>query len=274
MVSLDKSSLEELLHLKDIAHEHFSKNEEIDEVKTVDLPYICTDYFIALKYIAIQNDRLANLEKAYSHLNDFFTWLARFGIAVHPSTTSDPAVQRQEKIARYQCMTELRASLDPCEPAMLDGDAQRSYWLRWLQLRGLQAVEEYIFIAREIELLQSHMLSGSSSNSNNGSARAHHVQSPTNTIRVTRPFVLTKTGRELVQDSVFKPGHQLPTMSIDEFLELERERGNMITGTVDSAHKVDPETDADFDSGTRKLRQRDERWDWIARGTGNRHNRS
>jgi len=35
--------------------------------------------------------------------------------------------------------------------------------------------------------------------------------------------------RARLQAQVFAPGHRLPTMSIDEYLEIERQRGNIIT---------------------------------------------
>ena len=49
-----------------------------------------------------------------------------------------------------------------------------------------------------------------------------------------RPFTILPAGesadRARLQGQVFGPGHRLPTMSIDEYLEIERERGNILTG--------------------------------------------
>jgi hypothetical protein len=45
-----------------------------------------------------------------------------------------------------------------------------------------------------------------------------------------RPFVISNRGREEIQKQVFRPGHNLPTMTIDEYLELERQRGNILSG--------------------------------------------
>ena len=36
--------------------------------------------------------------------------------------------------------------------------------------------------------------------------------------------------REQIRKGVFRPGHNLPTMTIDEYLEEERRRGNIIEG--------------------------------------------
>lgn len=47
-----------------------------------------------------------------------------------------------------------------------------------------------------------------------------------------RPFVLTsnKSKRQEFQEGVFRPGHNLPTMTLDEYLQAEFEQGNVITG--------------------------------------------
>lgn len=44
-----------------------------------------------------------------------------------------------------------------------------------------------------------------------------------------RPFTLLDT-RQSLRKSVFRPGHNLPTMTIDEYLEEERARGGIIEG--------------------------------------------
>lgn len=38
-------------------------------------------------------------------------------------------------------------------------------------------------------------------------------------------------------DNVFKPSHRLPTMSIDDYLKQEYERGNVLKGGTDSEPK-------------------------------------
>lgn len=48
-----------------------------------------------------------------------------------------------------------------------------------------------------------------------------------------RPFTILPSGtieRTRLQAEVFRPDHRLPTMTIDEYLEEERRRGNIITG--------------------------------------------
>jgi immunoglobulin-binding protein 1 len=47
-----------------------------------------------------------------------------------------------------------------------------------------------------------------------------------------RPFVITSehNKREEIRKGVFKPGHNLPTMSIEEYIDREMERGNFLSG--------------------------------------------
>jgi len=109
--------------------------------------------------------------------------------------------------------------------------------------------------------------------------------------RPLRPFTILGSNaaeRARLQTQVFGPDHRLPTMSVDEYLEIERQRGNIITGggpqsverLTTSEHLA---LDADMD-GTifgeqraEEKRQKDEQWaqytDANPRGAGNTMNR-
>ena len=90
-----------------------------------------------------------------------------------------------------------------------------------------------------------------------------------------QPFTIVGTRAEL-QKGVFKPGHNLPTMSIDEYLEEERRRGNIIEGGGEASYNR-PEPDEDniekADQATYKARQWDEFKEENPRGAGNTLNR-
>ncbi|KAG1728640.1 TAP42-like protein [Suillus paluster] len=106
-----------------------------------------------------------------------------------------------------------------------------------------------------------------------------------------RPFTILPAGasdRARLQAQVFGPGHRLPTMSIDEYLKIEQERGNILTGggpqseeqpTSSEQLAIDSEMDGAV-FGEMKLeekRQKDEQWaqfkDANPRGAGNTMNR-
>jgi len=75
-----------------------------------------------------------------------------------------------------------------------------------------------------------------------------------------RPFTLLDS-RQTLQKGVFGPGHNLPTMTIDEYLEEERARGGIIEGGG-AASGLSPEPDEDNyekgDAETMKAREWDE----------------
>lgn len=58
-----------------------------------------------------------------------------------------------------------------------------------------------------------------------------------------RPFTLLDS-RQTLKNGVFKPGHNLPTMTIDEYLEEERARGGIIEGGGEASGII-PEPDED-----------------------------
>ncbi|KAJ3555851.1 hypothetical protein NM688_g2349 [Phlebia brevispora] len=106
-----------------------------------------------------------------------------------------------------------------------------------------------------------------------------------------RPFTILPAGstdRARLQAQVFRPDHRLPTMTVDEYLEIERQRGNIITGggpqseaklTTDEQLQLDSEMDGTAFALPRaeEKRQKDEKWaqykDTHPRGAGNTMNR-
>lgn len=111
-----------------------------------------------------------------------------------------------------------------------------------------------------------------------------------------RPFTITPSmaagapgeTRRRMQGEVFRPSHRLPTMTIDEYLEEERRRGNIIDGggpaqAAQATPKEQRAERAEMD-GTREAEEAEEEarqeamhWDEFRdshrRGEGNRMNR-
>ena len=90
-----------------------------------------------------------------------------------------------------------------------------------------------------------------------------------------RPFTLLDK-RQRLQEGVFRPDHNLPTMSIDEYLEEERRRGGIIDGGGDKSG-VRPEIDEDDMAQVDEETMKDRRWDDFKdnnpKGVGNTLNR-
>ena len=89
-----------------------------------------------------------------------------------------------------------------------------------------------------------------------------------------QPFTLLDK-RSQLRDGVFRAGHNLPTMSIDEYLEEERRRGGIIEGGGNTGDPPQPDEDdmAEVDAATMKAREWDEFVEANPKGAGNTINR-
>lgn len=89
-----------------------------------------------------------------------------------------------------------------------------------------------------------------------------------------QPFTLLDRRTQL-QQGVFRSGHNLPTMTIEEYLAEEHRRGNVLQGGEQSG--IQPEIDEDdldkADEETMKARAWDEYVEANPRGSGNTLNR-
>lgn len=92
--------------------------------------------------------------------------------------------------------------------------------------------------------------------------------------KLLKPFTLLDH-RQRLQHGVFQPDHNLPTMTIDEYLEEERKRGGIIDGggPQSGQREVVDEDDVDkADEATMKARAWDEFVEENPKGAGNRMN--
>lgn len=88
-----------------------------------------------------------------------------------------------------------------------------------------------------------------------------------------QPFTLMDKRTDL-QQGVFRSGHNLPTMTIDEYLEEERRRGGILEGGTSNEVPEPDEDDFDkVDEETMKARAWDEFKEDNPRGSGNTLNR-
>ncbi|KAF4445654.1 TAP42 component of the Tor signaling pathway, partial [Fusarium albosuccineum] len=87
-----------------------------------------------------------------------------------------------------------------------------------------------------------------------------------------QPFTLVGSRDQMARD-VFRSGHNLPTMSIDEYLEEEKRRGNILQGGVEEKKVVDEDDMEAVDREMYKQREWDEFVDHNPKGAGNTLNR-
>ncbi|KAI1825944.1 TAP42-like family protein [Xylaria intraflava] len=220
-------------------------------------------------------------------------------------STSDPNARRNAKIANFKAEKQLKQKLEymRASPRYLedggDEEAVRELYLASIALSVHTAFQGFEGINREIEVLAQAPTPLTSQHAtledderrrrdladNDGySARLDApLQSQagfrgpllSKEGKPLRPFTLVGNRQELHR-GVFRTGHNLPTMSIDEYLEEERRRGGIIEGGGEASGRQ-PEPDEDniekADEETMKAREWDEFKEANPRGSGNTLNR-
>ncbi|KAI1325783.1 TAP42-like family protein [Xylariaceae sp. FL0255] len=222
-------------------------------------------------------------------------------------STTDPNARRNAKIANFKAEKSLKERLAFMRgnPQYLEGggdeDAVRDAYLAEMELCSHMAFQSLEGINREMEVLkqapvplipfqsmvdvEEDQRRRRESIDNDGFSE--RLDAPLRTPSTNsgpllsqqgkplRPFTLVGNRQDL-QRGVFRPGHNLPTMSIDEYLDEEKRRGNMIEGGG-AASGMKPEPDEDnmelADAETMKAREWDEFTEANPKGSGNTLNR-
>ncbi|KXJ85786.1 TAP42-like protein [Microdochium bolleyi] len=222
-------------------------------------------------------------------------------------TSSDPAMRRNAKIANFKVEKEMKQKLEYMRrnPRYLDdggGDeeAVRELYLADIAWNIHQTFQGLEGINREMEVIAQApvaLMPQETTIEDDERRRKASVDSDMYSARLDgplqaslagmkgpllskqgkplRPFTLT-ANRQEIQQGVFRSGHNLPTMSIDEYLDEERRRGNIIEGGGEASGRQ-PEPDEDnyekADAETMKAREWDEFVENNPKGSGNTLNR-
>lgn len=162
----------------------------------------------------------------------------------------DPASRRETKIARFKEEKELKLKIGALEKDgnLADEDVTRDLYLAQLEFFIHKTFENLESINQELDLLnsmpepQSHRdaVEDPREKRRREEAYSERLDHPTVFTANKAGPLLSKEGRPLrpftlidrreIAKNVFQPDHNLPTMSIDEYLEEERRRGNIIEG--------------------------------------------
>ncbi|KAJ3175747.1 hypothetical protein HDU87_005740 [Geranomyces variabilis] len=225
----------------------------------------------------------------------------------------DPERRRNERIARFKREKSTRAKLKQLQTQIAhqakpnesdraeDDDADwdnpgadeellRSLTLTTIDLFIQTSLDALKILHDERALLAAHRARSSSGTSASSSSNADAARLDPQSTRPTqhtgplmsdkgkilRPFTITPAkDRGQVAKGVFGYGHNLPTMSVDTFLDLEMERGNFLQGGGAPPEKIAPDDndEAAADAATYKAREWDEFKDYTPAGWGNRHNK-
>lgn len=274
----------------------FSRNEDLEEIASIDLKYLMVPAFqgaLTMKQVN-PSKRLDHLQKAREHFINYLTQchyyhVAEFQLPKFKNNSAENntanssmayanlvaiASQRQAKIERYKQKKELEHRLSALKSAVESGQADdeqvREYYLlhlrRWIGI----SLEEIESIDQEIKILREK-----------DSREASTSHSSLKERPPMRPFILT---RDKAQAKVFGAGYpSLATMTVSDWYEQHQKYGALPDQGIAKPSSVDlkraarqqEEEDKDKEDDEQALRRAREWDDWKdthPRGYGNRQN--
>ncbi|KAI1916607.1 Type 2A phosphatase-associated protein 42 [Ophidiomyces ophidiicola] len=216
---------------------------------------------------------------------------------------NDAAARRNVKVARFREEKELKQKLEYLsqnqKPIEHDDETVRRLQLAEIHLYVHQTFQALDMLTQEVSMLKAAQLAAatrpqrvpqdareykendiqsysdrldvglSSSGRGRGSPLLNKAGVP------LQPFVLTSRRTE-IRKGVFRPGHNLPTMTIEDYLEEERRRGGIIEGGGEQSgirKEIDEDDMEKANEETMKARAWDEFKEENPRGSGNTLNR-
>ncbi|KAL7937903.1 TAP42-like protein [Trichoderma chlorosporum] len=288
----------------------FSANEGVEDVATSSLPYLLVDFYFAELVQRTPHltpkERLQVLARARASYERFLSAVDGYGLVIgsygrlleryrddeeaFAAVAGDMAAKREAKIANFKAEKALREKLQMLKrnPRYLDhGDEElvREVHLTSIQFAIHNTFQALDSLNRELPLLRSapSPTTAPKASDNDPTDTSFRLDQPLSQLRPgsggpllstkgkpLQPFTLVGSRADLAR-GVFRPGHNLPTMSIDEYLEEERRRGGIIEGggTEPPKQEVDEDDMDAVDRATYKARHWDDFTDDNRKGSGN-----
>ncbi|KAJ6184541.1 hypothetical protein N7519_005842 [Penicillium mononematosum] len=278
----------------------FSSNELLEDISTSDIQYMTLEYHLAeLMQRVATSDREAALKRALEQYEKYLMRLDEYLLLsggdkklfeqymANPTSftlapANDAAARREIKVTRFREEKELKQKLEyfARNEARLqsDDDDTRSLYLAEIQLYTHQTFQALDLLTQELSILSAMRNAPPCPPPTDDPRQRSNIGGlnySENKGKPMQPFTLLGRRAEM-QQGVFRPGHNLPTMTIEEYLDEEHRRGNVIEGGGEKSG-IKPLVDEDdheiADQETMKARYWDEYTEANPKGAGNTLNR-
>lgn len=298
VMSVDESCMDTLLVLERRIDTMgvFSKNEDKDDLTVLSMRYFNVPYYLAVGYHGMDacEDSLKWKKKARVYYDAFLQRCLEYD-ALEPGLRriveageaggSGWVMSREEKIALYKKDKELKESIERVGKGKNgagwndddDDDGARAEGLMRINMYAAKAVSGRQMVEKEIEMLEAVEKMPKEERMRSvgeGLEKANELMVALRQASLGLSSV--DVARERVRQNVFKPSHILPTMSVEEFGELEvrrmreeeeqQKKNNLNRFAEKSAHESD---DDDDEERLAKVRAFDDFKDSHRRGSGN-----
>mmetsp|Transcript_10533 Transcript_10533/g.12091 ORF Transcript_10533/g.12091 Transcript_10533/m.12091 type:complete len:376 (+) Transcript_10533:91-1218(+) len=228
----------------------FSSNEHASEINTCDLEYFQTEYFLGSLYMKISGEehasRMKNLQVSSAYFEKFLEMCENAGIVSSEDKDSilylngkyDKVLDvRQVKINRFKRTREVAKQIESLQEKLKEtkniediyeddeDETSREILLLTLSNYIRSSLDSISSIKSELELLEmrnqfekQNKISGLENSERNIGSDAAKKKAPMQVTRIDENF---KIKREIFQDGVFKPSWRQPTMSLEEYAQIE-----------------------------------------------------
>ncbi|KAH3668212.1 hypothetical protein OGAPHI_001966 [Ogataea philodendri] len=284
----------------------FSVNEEIDEVSTSNIRLLGIDYYIATTIGNTVVNREEMLKTANGLFLQFLYTLENYGVLEKSQTakldgftssyspkieelrSNDAVRRRQDKIDDFKREREFREKLkvlDSLDFNNLDEEIVRKVYIDELKFFALKSFQNLESNLMELEVLanmpirpvEPEIVSDEREKPKKfDETYTPKLESLTNPVlskngKVLRPFTIVPSTRDKLQKKVFGTGQVLPTMTVEELVDMELANGGMVKDSLPEK-EFDEDDNEDNDRLTYKNREWDEFTDNNPRGSGNTQN--
>lgn len=216
----------------------FSPNETLADVSTASLPLLSARFHIAKAYVSLPivspRERLHNLTRARDYHHSFLDAVVDLDTEM-PKDPRHPGARegREERVARHRRRRDLQRRVELLERRLAreeDEELERSVRVLELRDRTEECAEELRHIDREATLLEHSADSERDKEDRDrhrGRCEEGREKEVGKGMEVTRITQNPVTGelvvqREHLKQQVFRPGWNLPTMSLSELGDKER----------------------------------------------------
>lgn len=296
IISVDESCIDDLLVLEGRIDTMgvFSKNEDKDDLTVLSMRYFNVPYYLAVGYHGMdaREDSVKWKKKARVYYDAFLQRCLEYD-ALEPGLRriveagevggSGWVMSREEKIALYKKDKELKESIakagkekDGAGWNDDDDDSARAVGLMLINMYAAKAVSGRQMVEKEIEMLEAVNKIPEEERMRSvekGLEKANELMVALR--KASQGLSSVDVARERVRQNVFKPSHVLPTMTVEEFGELEvrrmreeeeqKKNPNLDRCAETSGH----ESDDDDEEKLAKVRAFDDFKDSHRRGSGN-----
>jgi hypothetical protein len=214
----------------------FSSTEELTDFSSNSIKYLSIPYYLGELYrrmpSSVPPERLNSLKQSNSYKEKFINTCIRLGIlskeditAYKNEATANPQFKREEKIRRFRRDKEINLLLNNLLQEKLkkgidedleeDSEFERKTTILILENQAIKTIDSLSTLNQEIGIV-THMNTLMEQNG----GKLPTPQPPEPRPPGQPPIVITDP-RAVVKDNVFKPGWNLPTVSIEQAAEID-----------------------------------------------------